>query len=257
MAGEENVVEMAIMMALQEYCRGRNLQQFRPVPRQQGEALRQYCGDLFGLMDDADLIALEIKELDVASGRLKAFNTDQHEAAKRFESLKVPLAYAYNSVSVNELAYHQYPQPACWGATTLAAIKRSTPTPLPGPTPDLLQHETLLDWLNGKHGTDGSTLFGRLHGKIKSTRQLRNGVLVLLYSVEQSTLATMTEQDVVNVLNQLNQTQLGPRQQAKLEKILVESAKVFNAFQSPQPPTLPGQSGSGPSNTPRPPDFRR
>ncbi len=106
MAGEENVVEMAIMMALLEYCRSRNLQQFRPVPRQQGEALRQYCGDLFGMMDGADLIALEIKELDVASGRLKAFNTDQHEAAKRFESLKVPLAYAYNSVGVDELAYH-------------------------------------------------------------------------------------------------------------------------------------------------------
>lgn len=257
MAGEENVVEMAIMMALQEYCRGRNLQQFRPVPRQQGKALRQYCGDLFGLMDGADLIALEIKELDVVSGRLKAFNTDQHEAAKRFESLKVPLAYAYNSVGVNELAYHQYPQPAGWGAKTLAAIKRSTPTPLPGPTPDQPQHETLLDWLNGKHGTDGATLFGRLHGKIKSTRQLRNGVLVLLYSVEQSTLATMTERDVIAVLKQLDQTRLGPRQQANLAKILVESATVFNAFQPPQPPTPPGQSGSGPSNTPRPPGFRR
>lgn len=254
MAGEENVVEMAIMMALQEYCRSRNLQQFRPVPRQQGEALRQYCGDLFGMMDGADLIALEIKELDVASGRLKAFNTDQHEAAKRFESLKVPLAYAYNSVGVDELAYHQYPQPAGWGAKTLAAIKRSTPTPLPGPTPDQPQHETLLDWLmNGKHGTDGAKLFGRLHGKIKSTKQLRNGVLVLLYSVEQSTLATMTEQDVVAVLKQLDQTRLGPRQQANLEKILVESAKVFNAF---QPPTPAGQSGSGPSNTRRPPGFR-
>jgi hypothetical protein len=255
-AGEENVVEMAIMMALQEYCRGRNLQQFRPVPRQQGEALRQYCGDLFGLMDGADLIALEIKELDVALGRLKAFNTDQYEAAKRFESLKVPLAYAYNSVDVKELAYYQYPQPAGWGAQTLAEIKRSTPTPLPGPTPNQPQHETLLDWLNGNHGTGGATLFGRLHGMIASTRQLRNGVLVLLYSVAQNTLATMNEQDVIEVLKQLDQTQLGPKQQANLAKILAESATVFNAFQPPQPPTPPGQSGSGPSNTPRPPGFR-
>ncbi len=78
-------------------------------------------------------------------------------------------------------------------------------------------------------------------------------MLVLLYSVEQSTLATMTERDVVAVLKQLDQTRLGPRQQANLEKILVESATVFNAF---LPPTPAGQSGSGPSNTPRPSGFR-
>lgn len=224
------------MMALQEYCRGRNLQQFRPVPRQQGEALRQYCGDLFGLLDGADLIALEIKELDVASRRLKAFNTDQHEAAKRFENLRVPLAYAYNSVGVDGLAYNQYPHPPNWGAETLAAIKRSTPTTLPGPTPDQPQHETLLDWLNGKHDTDGAKLFGRLHGKIRSTKELRNGVLVLLYSIQRSTLATLTEQDVLTVLKQLKKTRLGPKELAKLAAIFVESVTVFEAFQGPAPP---------------------
>ena len=68
MAGQENIVQTAIMAALGEYCRERNLHLVPPYANQQGKAMNQYCADVLGVMDGADLIALEVKELDVQRG---------------------------------------------------------------------------------------------------------------------------------------------------------------------------------------------
>lgn len=70
--GKENKVQAAITGALEVYCSARSLQLFPPYANQQGGQKRKYCADLLGVVDGADLIALEIKELNVATGELHA-----------------------------------------------------------------------------------------------------------------------------------------------------------------------------------------
>lgn len=251
MSGKENVVQTAILAALQEYCRGRSLRMFQPYSNQQGEALSRYCGDLFGLMENADLIALEVKELDVPRRVLKRFDRTQHEAACRFEQLGVPLAYAYNTVASIDLAYNAPIHSASWAAETLGQIKRSLPTPLPGERPAVDTHQTLLDWLNGSHQANGLELFGRTHGALRSVDDLRNGMLVLLYSVSKRTLASLSPDAMKQVISVLKKSRLDDRGLAKLRILLAAEAKVFNGFAAPAGPAPPSPP-SGPSGIPRP-----
>ncbi len=230
--GKENKVQAAIQAALQEYCRGHSLQLFPPYANQQGSDLRKYCGDLFGLVDNADLIALEIKELDVQRRVLPAFDPDQHEIAKQFERLGVPLAYAYAAAA---LPYYEFPHPDRWAERTLAEVKRSPPTPLPNGTPDSANHQSMLDWLNGAHGTNAAGLFGRVHGAVRSVDELRNGILVLLYGVSDQTLAALSADDIVRVVKVLERSaNLSPADHAKLRQVLAASADVFDRFASRQ-----------------------
>ncbi|CAJ0807736.1 hypothetical protein P3T32_005196 [Ralstonia sp. GP73] len=230
--GKENKIQSAIAGALQVYCQDRSLQLFPPYANQQGEQLRKYCGDLFGLVDNADLIALEVKELDVTNGVFPAFDDNQHEIAMRFESIGVPLAYAYNAVET--LPYHQRPQPPLWARSTLASVKRSMPTPLPGRMPDSNHHQSLLDWLDGPHGTNAADLFGRVHGAVTAVDDLRNGILVLLYAVPQQTLVALAPADIIRTINVLrNNAHLSHSQRGLLERLLGASSDVFDRFVSP------------------------
>jgi hypothetical protein len=245
--GKENKIQSAIAGALQVYCQDRSLQLFPPYANQQGESLRKYCGDLFGLLDNADLIALEIKELDVAQGCFPAFDDTQHDIAMRFESLGVPLAYAYNAVET--LPYHQRPQPPGWARSTLASVKRSSPTPLPGRVPSANHHQSLLDWLNGPHGTNATDLFGRVHGAVTAVDDLRNGILVLLYAVPEQTLAALVPDDIVRTVNVLrNNAHLSSRQKILLQNLMGASADVFHRFVSP----VEQQESSPKPSRPRP-----
>lgn len=229
---KENKVQSAIAGALQVYCQNRSLHLFPPYANQQGDQLRKYCGDLLGLTDNADLIALEVKELDVARCVLPAFDHEQHEIAKQFESLGVPLAYAYNAVET--LPYHQRPQPLQWARLTLASIKRSMPTPLPGRAPDAQNHQSLLDWLNGPHGTNAADLFGRVHGALTAVDDLRNGILILLYAVPQQTLAALAPADIIRTIKVLNSnSHLSSSHRSLLQSLIGASADVFNRFARP------------------------
>lgn len=245
--GKENTVQSAIAGALQVYCQNRNLHLFPPYPNQQGEQLRKYCGDLFGLVDGADLIALEIKELDVTRGIFPAFDEKQHKIAKQFESLGVPLAYAYNAIAT--LPYHERPQPPQWAMLTLASVKRSMPTPLPGRQPAVTQHDSLLNWLDGPHGTTATDLFGRVHGALTAVDDLRNGILVLLYAVPKDTLVALTPEDMIRAVEVLsNNAHLSRNEKDRLQRLLGASANVFNHF---VPPVVNEEKNNKPKH-PRP-----
>jgi len=240
MAKQENLVQQAIAGALQVHCNPKKLQIFQPYANQQGGKLHQYCGDLFGLMDGADMIALEVKELEVAQGTLKKFDANQHREAHEFAKLGVPLAYAYNAIELEQLPYYRVPQPSDWSEKTLASINRSRPKPLPGPRPDVAGHQSLLDWLNASHAANGYELFGRLHGAIKKVGDLRNGMLVLMYAVSTNTLATLTAAQVDIAVRTLTRgkANLDDAQRAKLNFILQASDDVFKRF-SPPPSAAP------------------
>ena len=230
--GKENKIQSAIAGALQVYCQDRSLQLFPPYANQQGEQLRKYCGDLFGLVDNADLIALEIKELDVTRGIFPAFDDNQHGIAMQFETLGVPLAYAYNAVET--LPYHQRPQPPDWARSTLASVKRSTHTPLPGRVPDANHHQSLLDWLDGPHGTNAADLLGRVHGAVNAVDDLRNGILILLYAVPQQTLAALAPEDIIRTISVLKgNARLSHSQRGLLHRLIGALADVFDRFVSP------------------------
>lgn len=253
MVRKENKVQTAIASALQVYCEKKNLRLFEPYANQQGDRLRLYCSDLMGVLDGADLIALEVKELDVSNGLLKSFDDAQHRAAIQFEQIGVPLAYAYNEIDVDQLPYEQYPHPTDWASRTLKAIRRSKPTPLPGPKPSINEHQTLLEWLDGHHGVEGLELFGRVHGAIKKVDDLRNGILVLLYSVSRSTMAALdaTELEIVVRTLKKKKRNLDPKQISQLATILAAEADIFKKFSLPSPaPTATNSMAS--SGPPRP-----
>ncbi|TAL89067.1 MAG: hypothetical protein EPN62_11425 [Candidimonas sp.] len=161
---------------------------------------------------------------------MHAFNQDQHEIAKEFEKLGVPLAYAYNAVET--LPYHKFPKPKNWDTQTLALVKRSTPTPLPGSVPTAWCHQSLLDWLNGSHGSSGADLFGRVHGAVKGVEDLRNGILVLLYSVPHDTVAALQPADILRTVKVLKESEstLSIKELGLLKELMGASADVFNRF---------------------------
>lgn len=83
--------------------------------------------------------------------------------------------------------------------------------PLPNAMPAIDEHETLLEWLNGTHRTDGLELFGRTHGALRAVDDLRNGMLVLLYSVSKQTLASLSADALKQVIHVLSNSRLDSR----------------------------------------------
>ncbi|MFZ6675450.1 hypothetical protein [Undibacterium sp. Xuan67W] len=147
-SGKENWVQAAITGALEVYCStgGRpQFRQFPPFANQQGDRMRQYCGDLIGILDNARTILLEIKERECRYNMLNEFNQEQHEYNLRFEDLGVPFGYAYNQTLESDLEYNKFPREVNWPEITLSQIKRATPHELPGKCPNVHEHKTLLD----------------------------------------------------------------------------------------------------------------
>lgn len=235
---QENVIQTALSMALQAYCHGGTrpeLRQFPPYAVQQGAALQKFCGDLIGILDQSEIILLEIKELDHDELLLREFKDEQHKECLRFEELGLPLAYAYNAKKI--LAYNLYPKPVDWPSRTLSAINRSKPSDLPNSSPSLGQHQTMLDWMeaaSASSGGDQTNIFGRIHGVIDAPHELKNGLLTLLFGVEEKVLTALTEKEMKKVVNTLkNNSSLTPLQQLKLQDILGASAAAFADFSNP------------------------
>jgi hypothetical protein len=243
MAKKENIIQSAINGSLEVYCRNKNLKIFPPYANQQGNELRKYCGDLFGILDGADLIALEIKELEIPTNELIKFDQVQFDEALKLESYGVPLAYAYNVDPYAQLAYYQTPKPNKWEEKTLDKIKRSAPSQLPGKNPNSSMHHSLLDWLNGTHTTKGYELFGRINGAINQVHELRNGLLVFLYSTSAKTIATLTADEITTIVKILKteKSTLSQSQIKKLEKILAAEADVLKQYSTPKAPRGKGQ----------------
>ena len=239
--GKENLVQAAISAALERYCSspGRpQLRQFPPFSNQQGADMRKYCGDIVGMLDDAQALLLEVKERDCETNLLREFKEKQFLENVRFQQLGVPIAYAYNTVAT--LEYHKWPRdPDTWAENTLWQVKRSPPIQLPGMSPDVANHESLLEWLGRQQGEDAAANFGRIHGAINGPGDLRNGMLVLLYGVSQNTIAALKPAELKQVVSWLsNNSKLYPRHIQKLQTIFGESAAVFSSF-AKVPPAAP------------------
>lgn len=235
MANIENVVQAAITGALEVYCSSPGMPQlelFPPYAVQQGNGLRKFCADLVGRLNDAQVILLEIKELNCSSGFLPAYDAKQHEENILFERLGVPIGYAYNSIS--QLPYHARPRPYDWPIKTLSAVKRSPPSLLPNGTPALSKHSSLLAWLEDAKGGDVSAELGRIHGAFKGAHNLRNGALVLLYAVDEKVLTALTTSELDEIVKCLSSgSWLQPNFESRLKKLLGGSADVFSAFTKP------------------------
>ncbi|MFL7962058.1 hypothetical protein ACEI36_07375 [Pseudomonas kielensis] len=232
MSGNENVVQMAIVAALQVYCEQPGmprLELFPPLSVQQGDSLRKFCADLIARLDNSKVILLEVKEFDCNTKTLKEFKAEQHLEYLRFEELGVPVGYAYNVVW--PLPYNHDQRPQGWPKLTLEAVNHSLPTLLPGKSPAMSEHPTLLDWFNRVRGEDVSEQMGRIHGAIKGAHNLRNGALVLLHSVDEDVLMSLTAEQLEKALKLLGSSSwLSPQLDAKLKKILGASAGVLSDF---------------------------
>jgi hypothetical protein len=240
--GKENLVQAAISAALERYCSapGRpQLRQFPPYANQQGADMRKYCGDIVGMLDDAQVLLLEVKERDCETNLLREFKEKQFSENVRFQELGVPIAYAYNAVAT--LEYHRWPrEPNTWAENTLRQVKRSPPIQLPGMYPEVPEHESLLEWLDRQKGEDAAANFGRIHGAINGPDDLRNGMLVLLYGVSHNTIAAIKPAELNQVVGWLrNNSKLYPRHIQKLQTIFGESAAVFSSFAKAQPAPPP------------------
>jgi hypothetical protein len=245
----ENNIQMAIGQALQAWARDRRrgMQLFPPYANQQGQQLRRYCSDLLGVMEGADLIALEVKEYDLQKKVLPQFDDEQYEAACFFADQGVPLAYAYNAVE--KLAYHDRPQPFEWPELTLRDVKRSLPRDLKSRHPLVNSHDSLLDWLEAQHTTDGIDLFGKTHGLLQATDDFTNGILVLLYSGKSNKVASFTGDQLKQAVSLLqgNEAYLSNEQLTKLQEVLQASEDTMLAFSLFQkPPTQSTITGPKP-----------
>ncbi|MQA40667.1 hypothetical protein [Rugamonas aquatica] len=243
-SGKENLVQSAITLALQSYCSapGRpQLRQFPPFANQQGAGMRKYCGDIVGLLDDAQALLLEVKERDCDSNLLREFDDNQFADNLVFEELGVPIAYVYNETAT--LEYYCWPRDEqTWPETTLRQVKRSPPTQLPGRSPAVSGHGSLLEWLGRQQGEDAAANFGRIHGAISGPDDLRNGMLILLYGVSQNEIAALKPAELKRVVGWLrNNSSLYPHHIQKLQTIFGESAAVFSSFAraQPVPPVAP------------------
>ena len=240
--GKENLVQAAITAALEVYCSvpGRpQLRQFPPFANQQGNRMRQYCGDIVGMLNDGQALLLEIKERDCVANVLWEFDQEQFSDNVALQELGVPIAYAYNLVP--QLEYHCLPRKMRWPEVTLGQVKRTVPKQLPGQRPAVDSHESLLEWLSRQEGEDATANFGRIHGALQGPGDLRNGILVLLYGVSENAIAALTPNELNQVVDWLsNNSRLHPEQMHKLQIMLGESAAVFHSFALARPaPTVP------------------
>lgn len=238
--GKENLVQAAISFALELYCNmpGRpQLRQFPPYPNQQGTKMRQYCGDIIGMLDDAKLILLEIKERDCEENILRQFDARQFHDNLKFQRLGIPIAYAYNLVPL--LEYYRRPRQDEWPKITLQQINRATPRELPGMSPSFKEHESLLSWIERQCGEDATLGFGRIHGALRQPDDLRNGILVLLHGVTENTIAALNQTQLNQVVKWLSEPSwLNTNQYRKMQAILGESAEVFRDFVKTSPPSV-------------------
>lgn len=223
----EGTVQMAIIAALTVWCDRMNivdLSLHAPYANQQGSQRRRYCADIVGLLGSSAVILLEVKYLPGSSKSLTAFDVEQHKECIRFEKLGVPIAYAYNGC--DPLTYSQCSGRADdWPERTLREIKRSPPLSLPGEQPSVEVHGTLFDWIQGAQSEDASEALGRLHGAVESCSDLRNGVLVLLYSPDSRQLATLTPDDVLGLVRDIRDLPvLKASAKSKIERLLGASS---------------------------------
>jgi hypothetical protein len=134
----------------------------------------------------------------------------------------------------------------------LGEVKRSAPSLLRTARPDIENHATLLEWLTGAHRRDGAQFFGEFHGVLRSTDDVTNGIMVLLYSADAGKLATFTADQMKQVVRMLHcrRNSLDPTQLATLETMLEASAQTMQAFAHFQQTSAPGQGNSPQRNRP-------
>lgn len=216
----ENEVQAAIRGALEAYadrCH-LNAQFFEPYANQQGAGAQRFGADLLAVLDDARILMLEVKALDVPRHMLVHFNPAQHADCCDLEDFGVPIAYAFNATE--SLAYYDRSRSRSWPNDTLQAICRAQPTRLPGQIP-ARSHPSLLSWLELDEGTDIAEQLGWLLGSgVARPRVLTNAVLVLVYSVDAKQLLCFTPNDAL-ALTQTLRSVVGRsvRNQALLQRL--------------------------------------
>lgn len=234
----EKVVQDAIQNALTAYYAQiqKNFTIHGPSNRSQGPGIKQYCGDLIGVLDNAKVILLEVKFKN-AAGTLKSFDADQHAELLEYEAIGVPVAYAYNFVPSNEISCFKEPQPKDWPVSTLKQIIRCTPFPLPNAKP-AHGHETLWDWLNtSTDDTKAIDMFGSVLGAWKAAPNLRNGKLVLIYAAQTGVMSLLTPEEMKEVSDFLWSNKFCAEKQKKVLQIIRASemmiAKISQLHPSP------------------------
>lgn len=245
MRSGENSLQTAVMLALENFCNQINNEVllFPPYPNQQGEGMRKYCGDLLGLLEDGRVILLEFKVLDLNKLVLTQFDSAQYEVNLSFEQLGVPIAYAYNTIPF-PYPYHLRSTYPAWAIDTLTGVNRAQPSKLPNEYPAIPNHQTLLEWLINNRSEDITDNLGRVLGALRLPESLKNGILVLIYGVENHKLAALEPDQLVLLVDILNNSALSEKDQAKLKKILGEADSVFERFRKQhndhRPPRRPG-----------------
>jgi len=190
MAGRENVIQGAIIAALEVYC-DRNwlgTDVFAPYANQQGAGFNQYCADLFARLGRSKIILLEVKELDFAPPpggvTLPSYSPHQHVADWDFEELGVPIHYAY--AGVEALSYLKSSREKQWPNTTLFNVHLCKPSELFADSaqqadaqPDRTSHGNLLSWLLSESGgNSGAAGLLAYFSEVKS-HNLRNRILIV------------------------------------------------------------------------------
>jgi hypothetical protein len=205
----ENEVQAAIRGALEAYAysRGITAQFFEPYANQQGAGPRRFAADLMGVLDNARVLMLEIKALDVHRYTLVSFNDSQHAACCALERVGLPIAYAFNGTE--RLGYYDRIRAPSWPQDTLEAIHRAPPLLLPGPVP-ARSHPSLLRWLDSDQGTHvASELGGLLGAGATRPRAWTNGALILVYARQANRLlsfGTTDAEELVSALRALAET---------------------------------------------------
>ncbi|MEB1610994.1 hypothetical protein VDQ74_14020 [Xanthomonas campestris pv. campestris] len=221
MAGKENVIQGAIVAALEVYC-DRNwlgTDVFAPYANQQGSGFNQYCADLFARLGRSKIILLEVKELDVTKSTgavtLPSYSPHQHVADWDFEDLGVPIRYAY--AGVEWLSYLKSFREKQWPNTTLFKVHICKPSELfadysqqSSAQPDMVSHENLLGWLLSEPGVQlGAVGLLSYFAEVKS-HDLRNRILIVASATSggmqiNSMSATAARELVVKVFRMLRQ----------------------------------------------------
>lgn len=224
----EKSVQDAIHNALVAYGikSGISVQIHAPANCSQGGEFNKFCADLIFTLNNAAIILLEVK-YRAENGLLQSFDLNQHEMLKAYESLNVPIAYAYNTKKCAELGSWQQPQPLEWYIETLQSVARSTPSQLPDQKPKT-GHSSLFDWLKSSKDSNAHILFGKIHGSWKAPTNLRNSKIVLIYSATQKTLTALSDKDIEDLEKWFNKNKFTTKHKNEISKIL----KISNDTQN-------------------------
>lgn len=180
----ENFVQTALMAAIEVYCDRANLchTSLQIPPPSQSASINKFIADFCFTINNSKFYIIEAKVLDIPTSEFQSFDILQWKANCIFERIPIPIFYMYNTVEKDKIEYFSPMKKKSWPSDVLKQHNFSKPSNLPGPKPNVVNHNEVIELFENDlrvwNPYDIGWALSALNKDIFET----NGLVMLIYS---------------------------------------------------------------------------